>query len=61
MRLYSLIVGNKTWDNLFLKEFVIVLDIIKNSFKQRSVSQGLIVQDLFFLTFSNSHSLAGYL
>ena len=26
---YSLIVGKKTWDSTFLKEFVIVLDMIE--------------------------------
>lgn len=42
MRLYSPI-SKKTWYSLFLREFVIVLDIIKNSFykvKVRSISQG---------------------
>lgn len=28
---YSQIVGKKTWDSTFLKEFVIVLDIIESS------------------------------
>lgn len=41
MRLYSPI-SKKTWYSLFLREFVIVLDIIKNSVynaKARSISQ----------------------